>query len=96
MTTYTVSHQQMEFVGGEMDAIAKSIHTTLTNLEAAANQSLAHWSSDARDAYNVAKRKWDAAAAQMQQQAQTAVQALGTVDSYYTSGENYGVSLWEG
>ncbi|MBY8886056.1 WXG100 family type VII secretion target [Streptomyces sp. PTM05] len=95
MTTYSVSHQQMQYVGGEMETITRNIQSTLTNLDDAAKQNLAQWSSDARDAYNVAKAKWDAAAAQMQHQAQTATQALGTIDGYYTSGEKYGVSLWE-
>ena len=95
MTTYQVSLDQMEFVGGEMDTITKQIQRTLQELDDGSKQSLSQWSSDARDAYNVAKAKWDAAAAAMQAQAAAATQALGHIDNYYTSGEKYGVSLWD-
>lgn len=95
MTTYQVSLQQMEFVGGEMEAIAKQIQQTLSELDEGAKQNLSQWSSDARLAYDVAKAKWDAAAAAMQQQATQATQALGTIGEYYTSGEKYGVNLWD-
>ncbi|MFD7917710.1 WXG100 family type VII secretion target [Streptomyces sp. NPDC059740] len=95
MTTYQVSLQQMEFVGGEMDAIAKQIQQTLTELDDASKQNLSQWSSDAREAYNVAKAKWDAAAAAMQQQAAKATASLGNIGEYYTSGEKYGVNLWD-
>ncbi|MFG2828506.1 WXG100 family type VII secretion target [Streptomyces sp. NPDC048434] len=96
MTTYSVSHNQMEFVGGEMDDINRLIQDTLTNLNDTAQQSLAQWESGARDAYNIAKAKWDAAAQQMHQQAMTARKSLGEIDGLYTQGEKYGVSLFEG
>ncbi|MFF7191378.1 WXG100 family type VII secretion target [Streptomyces sp. NPDC008222] len=95
MTTYSVVHEQMEFVAGEMDGITKQIQQTLSNLDDAAKQNLAEWTSDARDAYNAAKAVWDAAAQRMQQQAAAATQSLGSIDSYYQSGEKYGVGLWE-
>ncbi|MEU9348160.1 WXG100 family type VII secretion target [Streptomyces sp. NPDC048278] len=95
MTTYQVGLEQMEFVGGEMDSITKQISQALTDLDDGSKQSLAQWSSDARDAYNSAKAKWDAAAAAMQAQAAAATQALGHIDGFYTHGEKYGVSLWD-
>ncbi|MEU2778028.1 WXG100 family type VII secretion target [Streptomyces sp. NPDC007162] len=94
MTTYQVSFEQMEFVGGEMDAITQQIQRTLTDLDDGSKQSLAEWSSDARDAYNIAKAKWDAAAAEMQKQAVAARQALGHIDDYYQHGEKYGTQIW--
>ncbi|GAA1909017.1 WXG100 family type VII secretion target [Streptantibioticus ferralitis] len=95
MTSYQVSLEQMDFVKGEMDSITKQIQQTLSDLDDGAKQRLAEWSSDARDAYNVAKAKWDAAAADMQNQLATATVAVGNIGEYYTSGEKYGVSLWE-
>jgi WXG100 family type VII secretion target len=96
MTTYSVQQAQMEQVGGEMLSITQSLQTTLSNLDDAAKQNLAQWSSDARDAYNAAKAKWDQAAAEMQQQLGAATKALGTIGEYYQQGEKYGTSLWEG
>ncbi|KOG90077.1 WXG100 family type VII secretion target [Streptomyces sp. NPDC057654] len=95
MTTYQVSLQQMEFVGGEMAAISKQIQQTLADLDDGAKQNLAQWSSDARQAYDVAKAKWDAAAAAMQQQSVQATRSLGNIGESYTSGEKYGVNLWD-
>lgn len=95
MTTYSVQQEQMQYVGGEMQAITQNLQTTLSNLDDAAKQNLAQWSSDAREAYNAAKAKWDRAAIEMQQQLKAATTALGTIGEYYTGGEKYGVSLWE-
>ncbi|MGW7578910.1 WXG100 family type VII secretion target [Streptomyces sp. NPDC054765] len=95
MTTYQVSLEQMSFVEGEMQTIARQIQQTLSELEASSKSSLAHWSSDARDAYNIAKAKWDEAAAAMQQQSAEAAKGLGTIGEYYNSGEKYGVNLWD-
>jgi uncharacterized protein YukE len=96
MTTYQVSFQQMEFVGGEMEAIVRNIAATLQSLDEASKSSLANWESSTREAYNIAKAKWDQAAFAMQQQADMAVQSLGQINEFYTGGEKYGVSLWQG
>lgn len=95
MATWSAIHDQMEYVGGEMEGITNQIATTLSDLDDAAKQRLSEWSSDARAAYDDAKRKWDQAAAQMQQLAGTATTALQNITANYRSGENYGVSLWE-
>lgn len=95
MTTYQVSLGQMGFVGGEMESISQQISQTLQSLDDAARQNLADWADDARDAYTAAKAKWDAAAAAMQQQSVQATQSLGDISSYYTSGEKFGVNLWQ-
>jgi WXG100 family type VII secretion target len=96
MTTYQVSMEQMDFVGGEMNAISQNISKTLAALDDGAKQNLAAWSDDAKDAYTVAKAKWDAAALEMQNQVVKAQQGLVDIGGFYTSGEKYGVSLWEG
>jgi len=95
MTSYQVSLEQMAFVEGEMRSITTKIQSTLSDLDDAAKQHLAEWSSDARDAYNLAKAKWDAAADQMAVQLGQATTAVGNIGEYYTSGEKYGTSLWE-
>jgi WXG100 family type VII secretion target len=95
MTSYQVSLEQMAFVEGEMKSITDQLTSTLNDLDDASKQHLAEWSSDARDAYNLAKAKWDAAATQMVSQLGTASGAVSEIGDYYTSGEKYGVSLWD-
>ncbi|MCX4428687.1 WXG100 family type VII secretion target [Streptomyces mirabilis] len=95
MATYEVSFSQMEFVAGEMDTITKNIQEMIRNLDDSSKQRLAEWSSDARQTYNVAKAKWDAAAEVMQVQAQKATASLGTITEHYVHGEKYGMNLWE-
>ena len=95
MTSYQVSLEQMAFVEGEMQSITAKVQSTLSDLDDASKQHLAEWNSDARDAYNLAKAKWDAAATEMAAQLGKATSAVANIGEYYTSGEKYGTSLWE-
>jgi WXG100 family type VII secretion target len=95
MTTYQVSLEQMDFVKGEMAKITGQLQQTLADLDDGTKVHLAQWSSDARDAYNAAKAKWDAAASDMQAQLGVATKAVGDIGDFYTSGEKYGLSLWD-
>ncbi|MGW1561915.1 WXG100 family type VII secretion target [Streptomyces sp. NPDC002144] len=95
MATCEVSFSQMEFVAGEMQTITKNVQEMIRNLDDSSKQRLAEWSSDARQIYNVAKAKWDAAAEEMQRQAGIATSSLGTITDHYVHGEKYGVNLWE-
>ncbi|GAA4794603.1 WXG100 family type VII secretion target [Streptomyces ziwulingensis] len=95
MPTYTVNMSQVEYVIGEMDAISKKIQSALTELDDSAKMHLSEWTSDARATYNVAKAKWDAAAAEMVTLAQNATLSLGHINDSYHSGERNGVNLWE-
>jgi WXG100 family type VII secretion target len=96
MTTYQVALEQMSFVEGEMQAIARKIQSTLDELEASAAKSLANWDSAAKQAYYEQQAKWNAAAEAMQQQAAQTARSLNTIGQNYNDGEKYGVGLWEG
>ncbi|MFD0276376.1 WXG100 family type VII secretion target [Kitasatospora sp. NPDC127111] len=95
MSTYVVNMNQVEYVVGEMTAISNKLQETLSQLDDGTKQHLSEWSSDARGTYDVAKLKWDAAAADMVLQAQNATTALGQIHEAYHQGERHGVSLWE-
>jgi WXG100 family type VII secretion target len=94
MATYSVSFEKMDFVHSEMESITKQIQQTLADLDDESKQRLAEWTTDARDAYNRAKAKWDAAAADMQRQALAAQVALGQIGDSYRGGESTGLQIW--
>ncbi|MDH6630477.1 hypothetical protein M2271_008338 [Streptomyces sp. LBL] len=94
MTTYEVSLEQMEFVGGEMEAISSNISKALEILDDGAKMNLAQWEDGVRDAYIAAKTQWDMAAAEMHAQSLKARMALGNISGAYTNGERYGVNIW--
>jgi WXG100 family type VII secretion target len=94
MATYTVNMSNVEEVASEMGAIAKYISGLLSDLESSTASSLAEWTSSARDAYNVAKAKWDAAAADMSVQASNAQNSLSSINDNYANAEYQGLGLW--
>jgi uncharacterized protein YukE len=63
--TYTFNFSLAEGTCSDMASITSSIHAMLTDLEQEVQGSLPEWTTEARDAYNVSKAKWDAAAAKM-------------------------------
>jgi WXG100 family type VII secretion target len=95
MTTYQVSLEQMDFVKGEMETITKQINQTLSDLDDGIKQNLSSWAGDAQAAYRTAQAKWDLAAAKMNTDLAAATAAVGDIGDFYTSGEKYGVSLWD-
>jgi WXG100 family type VII secretion target len=94
MATYTVNMSNVQAVAEEMGAIARYIQGLLADLDNSARQSLAEWTSSAREAYNVAKAKWDAAAAQMVVQAANAQNSLSQINDSYANAEFQGQGLW--
>ncbi len=94
MTTYTVNMSNVQAVADEMAAISQQINAMLQELEANAQSHLANWTSNARDAYNTAKIKWDAAAGDMAVQAQSAQSALSQINDAYANAEFQGLGLW--
>ena len=94
MTTYQVSLEQMDFVKGEMETITKQINQTLSDLDDGIKQNLSSWTGDAQAAYRAAQLKWDAAATKMTADLAAASASVGDIGDFYTSGEKYGVSLW--
>jgi WXG100 family type VII secretion target len=96
MTTYTVQMQQVDYIVGEMNSITQKLNQTLQTLDDQAKMNLSQWSSDAMQAYQVQKARWDAAAAEMTTLAARATSELGEINNVYAQGEKQGVSLWEG
>jgi WXG100 family type VII secretion target len=94
MTTYTVNMSNVQEVAAEMGAIAASIQALVEDLDNGTKQHLAEWTSSARDAYNVAKAKWDAAAADMSVQAKNAQMSLSSINDNYANAEYQGLGLW--
>jgi WXG100 family type VII secretion target len=94
MATYTVNMSNVQEVVQEMGAISTYIQGLLEDLDNGTLQNLAEWTSSARDAYNVAKAKWDAAAADMSQQARNAQMSLSSINDNYANAEFQGLGLW--
>jgi WXG100 family type VII secretion target len=95
MTTYTVNINQLAEIVGEMQQITKNIQGYLAELDNAALQNLSEWTSSARDAYNIAKAKWDHAATEMVAQAGIAQASLSSIGGNYQQAEQVGASLWQ-
>ena len=72
MTTYTVNMNAVSSVAEEMGTIASQIQSLIEELDSSTQSSLAEWTSTARDVYNQARAKWDAAASDMAVQASRA------------------------
>lgn len=96
MTSYSANLPALPDIVHELEVIDAQLKTTLTQLEESAATTLAHWTHEAKDAYRLAKQKWDAAADQMPLQAKQAAMALSEIHSAYTHGEKFGVGLWNG
>jgi WXG100 family type VII secretion target len=94
MATYTVNMSNVQEVAAEMGAIASYIQGLLEDLDNGTLQNLSEWTSSARDAYNTAKKKWDAAAADMARQAANAQGSLGNINDNYANAEYQGLGLW--
>lgn len=94
MATYTVNMSNVQEVAAEMGAISQRISSLLEDLDNGTLQNLSEWTSSARDAYNVAKAKWDAAAADMATQAVNAQSSLGSITDNYANAEYQGLGLW--
>jgi WXG100 family type VII secretion target len=94
MATYTVNMSNVQEVAAEMGAISQRISSLLEDLDNGSKQNLAEWTSSARDAYNVCKAKWDAAAADMAVQAVNAQNSLGSITDNYANAEYQGLGLW--
>jgi WXG100 family type VII secretion target len=94
MATYTVNMSNVQEVVAEMGSISTYIQGLLEDLDNGTLQNLAEWTSSARDAYNQAKAKWDAAAADMSQQAKNAQMSLSSINDNYANAEFQGLGLW--
>ncbi|MGH3431425.1 MAG: WXG100 family type VII secretion target [Thermocrispum sp.] len=94
MTRYTFDFTMAEAVAGHMAQITKQIQTMLEDLHSEVQGSLAEWESSAREAYNVAKAEWDAAAARMPDALAKGQAALTQISGGYSQVETHGVNMW--
>lgn len=94
MTTYTVHMSNVQLVAEEMGKIAAYIQGLVEDLDNSTAQSLAEWTSSARDVYNQARVKWDAAANDMATQAARAQNSLSQINDSYANAETQGMGLW--
>jgi WXG100 family type VII secretion target len=94
VTTYTVNMSNLQQIAEEMGTIANQIQNALDEVESTISQSLAEWTSAARDAYNQAQAQWNADCAQMAVQATNAMNSLNDINNTYQSAESQGVSMW--
>jgi WXG100 family type VII secretion target len=77
-----------------MGTIASYIQGLVEDLDNSTAQSLAEWTSSARDVYNQARAKWDAAAADMAVQAGNAQNSLSQINDSYANAEAQGMGMW--
>jgi len=95
MSDYTqVNAGAMQQGIGDLQTAYSGTDSTLTSLEQELESSLAQWDGAAREAYSVAKAKWDQAAQHMAQVIQKMTQTLGTIDENYSSNERSIESNW--
>jgi WXG100 family type VII secretion target len=79
-----------------MAGVTRSIQNQLVELDSQVRGSLQEWTSDAREAYNVSKATWDAAAAKLPEALSRAEHALGEITSSYNQAEKAGANMWSG
>lgn len=94
MATYTVNMSNVQEVASQMGVLATHIQNMLADLDDGTKQSLSEWTSDAREAYNLAKAQWDQAAADMARQATKAQGTLSEINNSYANAETQGLGLW--
>lgn len=95
MATYTVNMSNVQEVASEMNSDSQQIQNMLTDLNQQVQTNLSQWSSSARDAYNIAQAKWNAAAQDMSIQAARASASLSSINDNYANAEYQGLGLWD-
>ncbi|WP_433261127.1 WXG100 family type VII secretion target [Actinosynnema sp. CS-041913] len=96
MAQYQFNFSLADATRDNMAAITNNIRTMLDELHSNVTGSLQEWTSDARDAYNVSKQKWDAAAARMPYSLQRAEVTLNEISNGYLKVEHTGTQMWDG
>lgn len=95
MSDYTtVNAGAMQQGIGDLRTAYNGTTSTLSTLEGQLNSSLAQWDGAAREAYAVAKSKWDAAANHMSEVINKMTSTLGQISETYDSTERTNTSLW--
>lgn len=95
MSDYTtVNAGAMQQGIGDLQTAYNGTTSALDTLEQQLNQSLAQWDGEARQAYVVAKQKWDQAANHMSQVIQKMTSTLGQIGENYDGTERANTSAW--
>ncbi|HIT74857.1 MAG TPA: WXG100 family type VII secretion target [Candidatus Avipropionibacterium avicola] len=95
MSDYTtVNAGAMQQGIGDLQTAYTGTSTTLDNLEQQLNVSLGQWDGDAREAYAIAKSKWDQAANHMAQVIQKMTSTLGQISENYDGTERANQQNW--
>ncbi len=95
MSDYTaVQFGAMQTAEGDFASTYQALQGTLTSLEAQLQSSLNQWTGEAQTAYYAAKKKWDAAAADMATVVSQLGQVVGVANENYMNAERTNTSMW--
>lgn len=96
MGDYTAVHfGAMQTAEAEFASTYQALHSTLTTLESQLQSSLNSWTGDAQTAYYAAKKKWDAAAADMATVVSQLGQVVGVANENYGNAERTNAAMWQ-
>ncbi len=95
MSEYTAVHfGAMQTAEADFAATYQALQGTLTTLEAQLQSSLNQWTGEAQTTYYAAKKKWDAAAADMATVVSALGQVVGVANENYMNAERANTSMW--
>jgi len=96
MSDYTAVHfGTMQTAEADFASTYQTLQNTLTALEAQLQSSLNRWTGEAQTAYYAAKKKWDAAAADMATVVSQLGQVVGVANENYGNAERTNTAMWE-
>jgi 6 kDa early secretory antigenic target len=95
MSEYTaVNFGAMQTGEADFASVYASLQSTLTTLDSQLQTHLSQWTGSAQEAYYAAKRKWDAAAADMASVVTSLGQVVGVANDNYMKTESVNTQMW--
>ena len=85
--SYSVKTAEVQRLSGDMITHSNKINNALDGLEAKVSTLLSQWSGEAQSNYHEAQKKWDKAAAEMQQILTTIGQKTSEIANTYDAGD---------
>ena len=85
--SYSVKTAEVQRLSGDMISHSNKISSALDGLEAKVSTLLGQWSGEAQSTYHEAQRKWDKAAAEMQQILTTIGQKTSEIANTYDASD---------
>lgn len=85
--SYSVKTAEVQRLSADMASHANKIRDALDGLESKVSTLLGQWSGEAQGSYTEAQRKWDKAAAEMQQILTTIGQKTGEIANTYDASD---------